>query len=65
MANSENETPTGLMEILKSPKINQKSQNEMQKVENASTNHPVIFPEGSHQHHSPSINLQDSPDESQ
>ena len=65
MANSENETPTGLMEILKSPKINQKSQNEMQKVENASTNHPVIFPEASHQHHSPSINLQDSPDKSQ
>ena len=29
-----------------------------------STNHPVIFPERRQQHHSPSINLQDSPDKS-
>ena len=40
------ETQTGLMEILKSQKTNQKSQNEIQKVQNVSTNHPVIFPEG-------------------
>ena len=53
------ETQTGLMEILKSQKIN-----EIQKVQNLSTNHLVIFPERRHQHHSPSINLQDSPDKS-
>ena len=50
------------MEILKSHKTNQKSQNKIQKVQNVSTNHPVIFPERRQQHHSPSINLQDSPD---
>ena len=33
------ETQTGLMEILKSQKTNQKSQNEIQKVQNVSTNH--------------------------
>ena len=47
------------MEILKSQKIN-----EIQKVQNSSTNHPVTFPERRHQHHSPSINLQDSPGKS-
>ena len=36
----------------------------MQKVQNVSTNHPVIFPERCQQHHSPSINLQDSPNKS-
>ena len=39
------ETQTGLMEILKSQQTNQKSQNEIQKVQNVITNHPVIFPE--------------------
>ena len=52
------------MEILKSHKTNQKSQSKIQKVQNVSTNHPVIFPERRQQHHSPSINLQDSPDKS-
>ena len=56
------ETQTGLMEILKSQKTNQKSQNETQKVQNVSTTHTVILLERSQQHHSPSINLQDSPD---
>ena len=50
------ETQAGLIEILKSPKII-----EIQKVQNSSTNHPLTFPEQRHQHHSPSINLQDSP----
>ena len=54
------ETQTGLMEILKSQKIN-----EIQKVQNSSTNHPVLFPERRHQHHSASINLQDRLDKSQ
>ena len=52
------------MEILKSQKANQKSQNEIQKVQNVSTNHTVIFPERRQQHHYLSINLQDSPDKS-
>ena len=47
------------MEMLKSQKIN-----EIRKVQNSSTNHPYIIPERRHQHHSPSINLQDSPDKS-
>ena len=51
------ETQTGLIEILNFQKIN-----EIQKVQNSSTNHPVLFPERRHQHHSPLINLQDSPD---
>ena len=58
------ETQTGLMEILKSQKTNQKSQNEIQKVQNVSTNYSVIFPEGRQQHHSPSTNLQDCPGKS-
>ena len=58
------ETQTGLMEILKFQETNQKSQNEIQKVQNVSTNHWVIFPERCQQHHSPSINLQDGPDKS-
>ena len=53
------------MEILKSQKVNQNLQNEIQKVQNASTNHPVTFPERRHQHHSPSINLQYSHDKSE
>ena len=51
------ETKTGLIETLKSQKTNQK-------VQNVSTNHPVIFPERRQQDHSPSIYLQDSPDKS-
>ena len=47
------------MEILKSQKIN-----EIQKVQNSSINHPVILPERRHQHPSPLINQQDSPDKS-
>ena len=58
------ETQTGLLEILKSQKADQKSQNKIQKVQNMSTNHPIIFPERRQQHHSPSIKLQDSPDKS-
>ena len=39
------ETQTGLMEILKSQKTNHKSQSEIQKVQNMSTDHTVILPE--------------------
>ena len=54
------ETQTGLTEILKSQKANHKSQSEIQKEQNVSTNHTVTLPERSQQHSSPSINLQDS-----
>ena len=39
------ETQTSVVKILKSQKINQKLQNEIQKVQNGTTNRPVIFPE--------------------
>ena len=39
------ETQTGLTEILKSQKTNHKSQSQIQKVQNVSTNHTVILPE--------------------
>ena len=58
------ETQTGRMEILKSQKLNHKLQNKIQKVQNAITNNPVIFPERLKEHHSLSINLQDSPEKS-
>ena len=47
------------MEILKSQKIN-----EIQKVQNSSTNHLLTLSERRHQHHSPSINQLDNPDKS-
>ena len=39
------ETQTSVVKILKSQKINQKLQNEIQKVQNGTTNRAVIFPE--------------------